>query len=109
MKLRDRYACCKKALALTNKSGTSSKAVKNARVKLKNFAFLAWLDDFIKPRKSKNNIDEPKKKKETEKPLPNVSVSNSEDEGVDEDDTAAIFENDFKKNSLATYCLHMNE
>ena len=30
---------------------------------------------------------EPKKKKETEKPLPNVSVSNSEDEGVDEDDS----------------------
>ena len=23
--------------------------------------------------------------------------------------TAAIFENDFKKNSLATYCLRMNE
>ena len=48
---------------------------------------MAWLDDFIKPRKSKNNIDEPKKKKETEKPLPNVSVSNSEDEGVDKDDS----------------------
>ena len=61
--------------------------MKNARVKLKNFAFLAWLDDFIKPQKSKNNIDEPKKKKETEKPLPNVSVSNSEDEGVDKDDS----------------------
>ena len=30
---------------------------------------------------------EPKKKKETEKPLPDVSVSNSEDEGVDEDDS----------------------
>ena len=67
MKLRD--SRCKKALVSTNKSGTSSKAVKNARVKLKN---LAWLDDFIKPRKSKNNIDEPKKKKENEKPLPNV-------------------------------------
>ena len=60
--------------------------MKNARAKLKNFAFLAWLDDLIKPRKSKNNIDEPKKKK-TEKPLPNVSVSKSEDEGVDEDDS----------------------
>ena len=48
---------------------------------------MAWLDDFIKPRKSKNNIDEPKKKKETEKALPNVSVSNSEDEGVDEDNS----------------------
>ena len=87
MKLRDRYARCKKALASTNKSGTSSKAVKNAREKLKNFAFLAWLDDFIKPRRSKSNIDEPNKKKETEKPLPNASVSSSEDEEVDEDDS----------------------
>ena len=41
-----------------NRSGTSTKAIKSASDKMKNLQFMAWIDEFIKPRKSKTNIDD---------------------------------------------------
>ena len=49
--MRDKYAGAKKSA----KEGTSAKAMKKARDKPESLAFMQWLDNYIKPRKSKNN------------------------------------------------------
>lgn len=54
-RLRDKYARAKKLAREGNKSGSSARATKKAREKLENLAFMQWLDNYIKPRKSKNN------------------------------------------------------
>ena len=40
-----------------NKSGTSSKAVAKAKSRFESFQFMQLLDEFIKPRKAKKNLE----------------------------------------------------
>ena len=56
-KLRDQYAYAKKAMKGTFKFRTSTKAISKAKEKLTRLQFLQWLDDYIRPRKSENNIE----------------------------------------------------
>ena len=78
-KLRDRYARARKNLQEKNKSGTSTKAVQKAREKMRNLQFMAWLDEFIKPRKSKTNIKEAKVKPGRTEDIEDGSSSENED------------------------------
>ena len=51
-KLRDRYARAKRNLRSKDKSGTSEKALRTAKLKMEEFKYLQWLEEFIKPRQS---------------------------------------------------------
>ena len=56
-RLRDKYARAKKAMKEKCKSGTSSKAVAKVKAKFESLRFVQWLDEFIKPRKAKSNLE----------------------------------------------------
>ena len=54
--MRDRYARAKRNLRSKDKSGTSAKALHTAKLKMEEFKYLQWLEEFIKPRQSKSNV-----------------------------------------------------
>ena len=54
--MRDRYARAKRNLRSKDKSGTSAKALRTAKLKVEEFKYLQWLEEFIKPRQSKSNV-----------------------------------------------------
>ena len=54
--MRDRYARAKRNLRSKDKSGTSAKALRTAKLKMEEFKYLQWLEEFIKPRQSKSNV-----------------------------------------------------
>lgn len=47
----------KKEMKKNNKSGTSSKAVAKAISIFESLQFMQWLGEFVKPRKTKNNLE----------------------------------------------------
>ena len=55
-KLRDIYARAKRNFRSKEKYGTSAKALRTAKLKMEEFKYLQWLEEFIKPRQSKSNI-----------------------------------------------------
>ena len=57
IKLKDRYACVKKAMKAKFKSGLLTKALSKVKEKLTQPQLLQWLDDYVRPRKSINNIE----------------------------------------------------
>ena len=71
------------------KSGTSSKAVQKAQSKLDGLQFMQWLEEYIRPRKSKSNVlsqeeDVPEKfgdredsESDQDEPLPIIAKSQS--------------------------------
>ena len=52
-KLRDRYA---RNLRSKNKSGTSEKALRTAKLKMEEFKYHQWLEEFLEARPSKSNV-----------------------------------------------------
>ena len=55
-KLRDRYVRARKRVRSVTSSGVKAKTVINAENRLKEMAYFTWIEEFIKPRKGKNNI-----------------------------------------------------
>ena len=54
--MRGRHARAKRNLRDKDKSGTSAKALRAAKLKMEEFKYLQWLEEFIKPRQSKSNV-----------------------------------------------------
>ena len=54
--MRDRYARAKRNLRSKDKSGTSPKVLRTAKLKMEEFKYLQWLEEFIKARQSKSNV-----------------------------------------------------
>ena len=55
--MRDKYASARKEMKKNSKSETSSKAVAKAEFRFETLQLMQRLDEFIKPRKSKNNLE----------------------------------------------------
>ena len=93
-KLRDHYARCRKALQEKNRSGTSTKAIKSASDKMKNLLFMAWINEFIKPRKLKTNIDDASTKHSNEGTQIDNGSDKSEEEEEEMDDRESKLNHD---------------
>ena len=52
-KLRDRYARTKRNLRSKDKYGTAAKALYTAKLKMEEFKYFQWLEEFIMPRQVK--------------------------------------------------------
>ena len=52
-KLRDRYARTKRNLRSKDKYGTAAKALYTAKLKMEEFKYFQWLEEFIIPRQVK--------------------------------------------------------
>ena len=76
-----------------NRSGTSTKAIKSASDKMKNLQFMVWIDKFIKPRKSKTNIDDASTKHSNEGTQLDDGSDKSEEEEQEMDDSEGVFNN----------------
>ena len=94
-KLRDRYTRAKKGVQECMKSGTSSKAVQKARTKLDSLQFVQWLEEYIRPRKSKSNILSP------EEDVPET-FGDCEDSESDQDEPLPIIAKSQSKRKLET-------
>ena len=77
-----------------NRSGTSTKAIKSASDKMKNLQFMAWIDEFIKPRKSKTNIDDASTKHSNEGTQIDDGSDKSEEEEEQMDDSESKLNHD---------------
>ena len=55
---KKRYLKKRNALKKVNRSGTSSVAVDKAKKDLEHYQFFSWIDDFLKPRNTKSNVQE---------------------------------------------------
>lgn len=77
-----------------NRSGTSTKAIKSASDKMKNLQFMAWIDEFIKPRKSKTNIDDASTKHSNEGTQIDDGSDKSEEEEEEMDDSESKLNHD---------------
>ena len=72
--MRDKYARAKKQMKKNNKSGTSSKAVAKAKSRFESLQFMQWLEEFIKLRKIKNNLEAG-----TENSCPEIDTNSDDD------------------------------
>ena len=55
--LRNRYAVDKKKIGEKKVSGAGAKDVEEAKVNTSDlYAFMTWLDPYVKPRKTKTNL-----------------------------------------------------
>ena len=54
--MRGRHAKTKRNLRSKDKSGTFAKALHTAKLKIEEFKYLQWLEEFIKPRQCKSNV-----------------------------------------------------
>ena len=54
--MRDSYARAKRNLRSKDKSGISAKALRTPKLKMEEFKYFQWLEEFIKPRQSKSNV-----------------------------------------------------
>ena len=56
VKLRDRYVRAKRELKKKLRSGASSASVDKLKERLRSLKFLAWFDNYAKPRSTKSNV-----------------------------------------------------
>eukprot|EP00112_Aurelia_sp_Birch-Aquarium-sp1_P009320 Seg2053.12 transcript_id=Seg2053.12/GoldUCD/mRNA.D3Y31 product="hypothetical protein" protein_id=Seg2053.12/GoldUCD/D3Y31 len=92
---KKRYLKKRNALKKANRSGTSSVAVEKAKNDLEPYKFFSWIDDFLKPRNTKSNVQEG----DQESVASHVSTLEDPEEGIfdsDEDinDTERVVEHE---------------
>ena len=83
--VKKRYLKRRNALKKADKSGTSSAVVDKAKRELGVYAFLFWLENFIKPRKTKDNIEEEVIENEEDGEDQELDECEEQDEEVEEE------------------------
>ena len=83
--IKKRYLKRRNALKKADKSGTSSAVVDKAKRELGVYAFLFWLENFVKPRKTKDNIEEEVIENEDDGEDQELEECEEQDEDVDEE------------------------